>query len=482
MNAGEYVELREGRGAAVRQIQDGWMVTCSAHDDRTPSLHVSAGQDGRVLLKCQAGCETGDVLGADELDWPDLFPNGNGNGRVEVATYGYTDEHGEVLFEVVRFHPKDFRQRRPNGEWGIEGVRRVLYRLPRVLTAVQAGATVYVCEGEKDVHALERAGVVATCNPMGAGKWRREYAEALRGATVAIIADRDEAGRKHAAAVARSLEGTAKAVEVVEPAVGKDAADHLAAGKTVAEFVAAADTEEAQPAELRDELAQLLKLKDVRVLAVRMFGNGSTAGLEIDLSNDLTIVSEKFGDLWTAAGLAKFVTQNTGIDAGSITKQQATRANALIRQLADVTRGERTADHGYDHGFEFLRWAPVGRFRLHDQADRYRAFALVDACTPGDAGWDRNLNRNVRVPERSLVLENETDGMRFVHCGHLFTDAHRRNEVSHPAELARQMTLAGWWRQGKRGRIKATSKAPGSPPIVLPFWRVPKGWEDAADD
>src|SRR5689334_2239134 len=37
--------------------------------------------------------------------------------------------------------------------------------------AVATGATVYVCEGEKDVHALESIGLVATTSPMGAGKW-----------------------------------------------------------------------------------------------------------------------------------------------------------------------------------------------------------------------------------------------------------------------------------------------------------------------
>jgi hypothetical protein len=86
--------------------------------------------------------------------------------------------------------------------------------------------------------------------------------------------------------------------------------------------------DDAQPTELRQELAQLLQLGDagIDVLGIRLFGNGSAAGLEIDLSNDLTIVSEKFGELWTHTGLAKFITQNTGINAGTITKAQATRA------------------------------------------------------------------------------------------------------------------------------------------------------------
>ncbi len=173
MRAAEYVELREAHGASARRVHDGWLVTCPTHEDRTPSLHVSEGQDERVLLHCHAGCQASNVLAADGLDFPDLFSeNGRSNGRVERDVYRYADEHGQVLYEVVRFEPKDFRQRRPNGEWNVRGVPKVLYRLPRVLAAVQAGSPVYVAEGEKDVHALERAGVVATTNSGGAGKWR----------------------------------------------------------------------------------------------------------------------------------------------------------------------------------------------------------------------------------------------------------------------------------------------------------------------
>ena len=238
MTAREYVELREGRGATVKRVSGGSMVTCPAHDDRNPSLHVSEGPDGRVLLKCHAGCETADVLAADGRDWGDLFPDdGKRNGRVEVAVYHYVDEQGRALFEAVRFHPKDFKQRRPDGRWGIKGVRRVLYRLPKVIEAVRAGSRIYIAEGEKDVHALERAGQVATCNPMGAGKWKREYSDVLRGADVVVIADQDEEGRKHAEQVVGSLRGVAASVEVVEAAEGKDATAHLAAGRTVEEFV-----------------------------------------------------------------------------------------------------------------------------------------------------------------------------------------------------------------------------------------------------
>jgi 5S rRNA maturation endonuclease (ribonuclease M5) len=123
------------------------------------------------------------------------------------------------------------------GVWSLDRTRRVLYRLPRLLEAVAAGETVYVCEGEKDVHILEDAGVVATCNPHGAGKWRDEYSKTLTGANVVVVQDRDKPGRQHARQVANSLTKTARTVTVVEAAEGKDAHDHLKAGFTINDFV-----------------------------------------------------------------------------------------------------------------------------------------------------------------------------------------------------------------------------------------------------
>ena len=168
----------------------------------------------------------------------------NGDSRQSldiVAEYNYTDERGSLLYQVCRLSPKSFRQRKPEGEgwtWRLGDVRRVLYRLQAVLDQVDRGGLVYVCEGEKDVQAVEEAGGVATCNAGGAGKWRDEYSAALKGAQVIIVADNDEPGRKHAAQVAASLKAAGVAHSVVHAAVGKDAADHLAAGKTLAELVA----------------------------------------------------------------------------------------------------------------------------------------------------------------------------------------------------------------------------------------------------
>jgi 5S rRNA maturation endonuclease (ribonuclease M5) len=88
----------------------------------------------------------------------------------------------------------------------------VLYRLGEVREGITSDRWVFVVEGEKDADRLSALGVVATCNPGGAGKWRAGYSEMLRGARVAVLPDNDESGRRHARQVAESLAGVAQDV------------------------------------------------------------------------------------------------------------------------------------------------------------------------------------------------------------------------------------------------------------------------------
>jgi hypothetical protein len=155
-------------------------------------------------------------------------------------TYDYQDESGAVLFQVQRFKPKTFRQRHPDGLGGyvpnMDGVRRVLYRLPELIEAIANEQPVFIAEGEKAVDKLMAAGVTATCSPMGAGKWRDEYAAYLKGANVIVLPDNDKAGEEHAAAVMRSIAGVASSSRLLRlpglPDKG-DAHDWFQVGGTV---------------------------------------------------------------------------------------------------------------------------------------------------------------------------------------------------------------------------------------------------------
>ncbi|MBN1443107.1 MAG: DUF3631 domain-containing protein [Planctomycetes bacterium] len=139
-----------------------------------------------------------------------------------VATYDYKGENGDLLYQVVRREDqsgaKDFRQRRPDGRggwiWRLGDARRVLYRLPDLVA--RPGEAVHLVEGEKDADRLAALGLLATTAPMGAGKWRPEYGESLRGRDIIILPDNDEPGRRHAREVLRSLRPLARSVRVVE--------------------------------------------------------------------------------------------------------------------------------------------------------------------------------------------------------------------------------------------------------------------------
>jgi hypothetical protein len=172
---------------------------------------------------------------------------GGGNGEVRkskgkgkiVATYDYHDENGNVLFQTVRYTPKDFSQRRPDGKggwiWNLKGVQRVLFRLPQIMQDIRGGLPIHVCAGEKDALAMVEHGFSATTNPCGEGNWIDAYSETLHGADVIIIADKDKKGRDHAQTVASKLHGIAKFVRVIElpdtdDKAVKDAADFFASG------------------------------------------------------------------------------------------------------------------------------------------------------------------------------------------------------------------------------------------------------------
>lgn len=209
----------------------------------------------------------------------------------EVAQYDYVDENDELIFQVVRFEPKTFRQRRrprPNDPpdkikhgwvYAVRDIRQVPYRLPELIETIASGRTVFVVEGEKDVDNLRQLGVTATSNPGGAGKWHDGLTAFFGDADVVIIQDNDPQarhpgpprgdgsprfhpdgrpvlpGQDHAQAVARQLFGVAARVRVLdlsrhwpEMPPKADVSDWIAAGGTAEELhVLAAQTREWSP-------------------------------------------------------------------------------------------------------------------------------------------------------------------------------------------------------------------------------------------
>lgn len=229
--------------AAVKEYEQkgrfDYMAKCvmAEHEDNHPSLHITWDPvERRVLLHC-FGCKAAfeDLVAAMGLQPGDLsMPQ----TKKIVATYDYRDEAGQLLYQNVRYEPKDFRQRRPDDKddwiWNLDGVRRVLYRLPELLSA--STPDVWIVEGEKDVETLVGLGFVATTSG-GAGSWRPEFNEFFKGRHVVIVPDADEPGKRYGDQVAHELFDLASQVRIVRLPFGKDVTDFLQLGGTPEDVV-----------------------------------------------------------------------------------------------------------------------------------------------------------------------------------------------------------------------------------------------------
>lgn len=155
----------------------------------------------------------------------DMFPS-NEPSQIpetwrEVETYPYIDLEGKCAEKIRKESntgKKSFAWRQPDGRGGWQynrkGVGNVLYNH----AALAETKSVFVVEGEKDVHTLAEHGKPAVCGADGAGpgKWRAEYTEQLRGLHVAVIPDNDDVGKAFAIETANALHGVATSVRVID--------------------------------------------------------------------------------------------------------------------------------------------------------------------------------------------------------------------------------------------------------------------------
>ena len=195
----------------VKRSGGQYMARCPCHDDRKQSLSIGAGEKG-VVLKCQAGCDTRDILARVGLEPRDLFYEKRDAGRPETtAVYDYPNGA-----QKLRYPDKRFGWRRPDGRggwiWNRQGVEHSLY-----IAGALAGS-VAVAEGEKDADNLHRLGFNAVSGEDGAGpgKWRREYTRQLAGLDVVIFQDNDKVGRDYAVETASALCGVAQSVKLLD--------------------------------------------------------------------------------------------------------------------------------------------------------------------------------------------------------------------------------------------------------------------------
>ena len=196
----------------AKKTSNGIQALCPAHDDKSPSLTASFTKD-KILFKCQAGCSFESVVSALGMDESQFFAQEEKHlPKIIESTYRYEDKDGNHVMDVVRFKPKDFRPRRPDGRFTLDRVTRVPYHLPQMLEAMKRGKGIAIVEGEKDCDNAEKIGLTATTFCGGSGKWRDEYLKWFEDANVACVPDNDHAGRKGMNIIASEITKVAKSV------------------------------------------------------------------------------------------------------------------------------------------------------------------------------------------------------------------------------------------------------------------------------
>lgn len=187
------------------------------HEDANPSATWNPDSGVWWCYACDVGggaLELADMLNVDKPEMPK-----KAGPAMIIARYDYVRD-GVPVFRVVKAHPKAFWQERPDGRGGwikrsVPAAERFVYHFDAIRAAAKS-TPVYVVEGEKDVHTLERHGFLATTSPGGARGWEPHYANALAGHPVIILPDNDQPGRRYASDVAPDAYNAGCAVKVVD--------------------------------------------------------------------------------------------------------------------------------------------------------------------------------------------------------------------------------------------------------------------------
>lgn len=250
MTAQEFSDRIQRGGWKVKQRGAEYRAQCPGHNGQDLNLSFRDGEQDLVVTCHSHGCQFKQIMEAVEAKTGEKrAPQKNGAhaaGQKVVKRYRYTDEKGELLYEVWRYEPKTFRPHTLQGNDWVPGlprnVRRVLYRLPELL-ADDPKALVFIANGEKAVDYLRKRGLSATCSQGGENvKWRDwpQYAETLKGRTCVILQDNDEPGEARTREVFAVLtEAGVRAKKLLLPALpdGGDVVDWMEAGATVEELL-----------------------------------------------------------------------------------------------------------------------------------------------------------------------------------------------------------------------------------------------------
>lgn len=213
------------------------------------------------------------------------------------------------------------------------------------------------------------------------------------------------------------------------------------------------------------ELGILLDLSsvDLTVKAARIFGQGSRATVELDVSNGETLVWDTIRDMTRPASLAAEVVACTGA-CPNLKQPQAFRAVALVRTLADHEQVFTDNNIAVDWGISYLQAAETLDLDITDQRQRWDAFT--------------RLSRNIAAETTTGLVLRHTDNSRYVRSGWFLRYVKTIDAAIGPGALTIRMARVGWIKRGTEGRIIARH-----PDFARSqswnFWIVHEGWEDS---
>jgi hypothetical protein len=200
----------------VKPTRNGIEALCPAHDDKNPSLTAFYNNEG-IFVYCFTECTFKEIVTAMGMEESQFFAQEEKIlPKTVEAVYRYEDKDGGHVFNVIRYSDKTFSQQTADGQWSMDGVERIPYRLTQMLAGIKDGKDILILEGEKDCDNAEKIGLVATTFAGGAGKWREEYSKWFQEAKVICLPDNDPPGRNGMHLIASKIEKVAESVRWLE--------------------------------------------------------------------------------------------------------------------------------------------------------------------------------------------------------------------------------------------------------------------------
>lgn len=241
-----YKDLLSQFGKIIDKGNNSFNACCPCHNDKNPSLTVTEKPE-LILFHCHAGCNYNDIVNKLNLKYEDYSNkkiSKNFNKKIEevIKTLDEIknfDISNIYIYENEKGIPAHLTTKKytPNGkktfsQWGhignnkfknnLNGIKTYLYKLPELIKGIAENKTIFIVEGEKDVETLNKYGLIATTNPMGASKWRESYNCYFKNANVIILPDNDpindtkKIGYDHALQVANNLIDITPNVKIVQ--------------------------------------------------------------------------------------------------------------------------------------------------------------------------------------------------------------------------------------------------------------------------